>query len=602
MKKICLLSLVCLLICCSKKETEPENRPPGDFTVITSVNLDAVTINWTTASDPDGDTVSYSVELNGNNILANSSERTISQNGLDYNTSYSGKVIAKDSEGLCTEKTFSFTTSEEPNNSPISAVLKTPENQLKSVVLLPEFTWEQATDPDGDTVIYDVYLDTSTDPTTLISSEQTPITHTSTTSLELNTTYYWKVVAKDNRGGESTSEIFTFSTNVAPAVPVLVTPEDNTQNLPLKPNLSWNTVSDPDNDVVTYDVILDTNANPSTKIAEGISSTNYTISQNLENETRYYWKIIASDGKEGETESEVRSFVTRGMASATQVVESADFNIRYGHTSVAFNNKMWVIAGIGCCGNSYSDVWSSDDGENWTLVTETAPFGKRWEHASVIFDNKMWVIGGRSAFNDAGLKNDVWYTEDGENWVEATASAQFTPRYISQILSYDNKLFLIGGQDASSTADNEVWSSEDGVTWTLLQDNANFCCRGFKATVFQNKMWYIAGFSKNIYSSTNGITWSLVTAEAEFDVRVLHSTVVFNNRLWLIAGRRENSSRTNDAWYSDDGVNWIQANSNLGFGARSSHTSVVFNNKIWVIAGDNNGTAAYNDVWTIEQN
>ena len=48
--------------------------------------------------------------------------------------------------------------------------------------------------------------------------------------------------------------------------------------------------------------------------------------------------------------------------------------------------------------------------------------------------------------------NDVWYSTDGTNWTCATANAAWTPRYQPQAVVYDNKMWLLGGQDASPHA------------------------------------------------------------------------------------------------------------------------------------------------------
>src|SRR5262249_39588896 len=71
------------------------------------------------------------------------------------------------------------------------------------------------------------------------------------------------------------------------------------------------------------------------------------------------------------------------------------FSPRWDHTSVVFDNKMWVIAGYDDAPEiNLRDVWSSSDGQAWTLVKAEAAFGPRLDHTTVVFNNKMWVIGG----------------------------------------------------------------------------------------------------------------------------------------------------------------------------------------------------------------
>ncbi len=53
----------------------------------------------------------------------------------------------------------------------------------------------------------------------------------------------------------------------------------------------------------------------------------------------------------------------------------------------------------------HNDVWSSDDGANWTKET-SAGWAPRHTHASFIYDGKIWIMGGCNA--SGGCYNDVW--------------------------------------------------------------------------------------------------------------------------------------------------------------------------------------------------
>ncbi len=94
-----------------EKEEEITNLAPNNFdiTVINISDNDAL-INWTVASDPDDDDVKYNVYLNGDTIAENISELTYQFTALNELTSYSGKVVAVDSNNNETSRTFSFTT------------------------------------------------------------------------------------------------------------------------------------------------------------------------------------------------------------------------------------------------------------------------------------------------------------------------------------------------------------------------------------------------------------------------------------------------------------------------------------------------------------
>jgi dihydrofolate reductase len=141
--------------------------------------------------------------------------------------------------------------------------------------------------------------------------------------------------------------------------------------------------------------------------------------------------------------------------------------------------------------NSFkNDVWYSTDGVTWTQATANAGWSARYNHTSVVFDNKMWVIGGYDA---SGRRNDVWYSTDGINWTQATANAGWSARYLHSSVVFDNKMWVMGGYDASGRR-NDVWYSTDGVTWTQATTNANWSVRWEQTSVvYDNKMWVMGG-------------------------------------------------------------------------------------------------------------
>ena len=86
-----------------------------------------------------------------------------------------------------------------------------PDNCAADVSTSTTLSWEGG-DPDGyDTVKYDVYLGTAPGSLSLVCSDTTSES-CSVTGLALDTTYYWKVVAKDSFGKTSETDIWSFYT------------------------------------------------------------------------------------------------------------------------------------------------------------------------------------------------------------------------------------------------------------------------------------------------------------------------------------------------------------------------------------------------------
>jgi hypothetical protein len=254
---------------------------------------------------------------------------------------------------------------------------------------------------------------------------------------------------------------------------------------------------------------------------------------------------------------------------------------------------------------SFNSIAQTED-KTWTLSTSNAGWGARWLHSTVEFDNKIWIIGGATIGYEP--KNDVWYSNDGTNWTQATSSAAWEARTAHTSVVHNNKMWIIGG-GLSKTAPyrNDVWYSSDGVNWTQAISSAPWSARrGHTSVVFHDKIWVIGGSVSpdwckvnDVWYSGDGVNWTQATGSAQWCARSGLRSVVFNDKIWVIGGNgpdQWDAPNHNDVWYSSDGINWTQATSSAPFEARSSHSSVIFDNKIWVIGGDSIQNPK-NDVW-----
>lgn len=96
------------------------------------------------------------------------------------------------------------------NHAPDAPSNPVPVSEATSIDTNIVFSWH-CSDPDGDTVKYDVYFDTLSSPV-LATSNQLDSTYQA--SLEVSRDYYWKVVARDEHGSETASPVWHFSTVV----------------------------------------------------------------------------------------------------------------------------------------------------------------------------------------------------------------------------------------------------------------------------------------------------------------------------------------------------------------------------------------------------
>ncbi len=229
---------------------------------------------------------------------------------------------------------------------------------------------------------------------------------------------------------------------------------------------------------------------------------------------------------------------------------NAAFSPRSDHAATVHDEKMWIVGGrYGNLSNfeTFNDVWFSKDGENWEPATKEAAFSKRSRHTLTTFKGRMWVIGGAgSLIGDQDYKADVWVSGDGENWVPFLQNAPFGKRADHTALVYDDKLWVIGGYVKGKLGEgfrNDVWYTEDGINWILATPNAKFPPRSSHTTVsYDGYMWVIAGYTGNakflndIWRSSDGVTWDKVSVDSDFKTRAEHTSVVFDNRFWAITG------------------------------------------------------------------
>lgn len=261
-----------------------------------------------------------------------------------------------------------------------------------------------------------------------------------------------------------------------------------------------------------------------------------------------------------------------------------DWRWRDGNTLswLPSTNKFWMVGGWnymmmpegfdpGTPGSlpvtTTSEVWSSPDGVDWTLELDATntQFERRHAHNVVLWNDKLWMLGGD---NHQGHDNhDVVSSSNGVTWtVElGTGEGQTPPPWHSRVLMmagvYDNKLWAAGGQQLSGSDEdnviyNDVWSSADGVHWDQVADNAPA--------------------SETRWAPCGGMT----------------QLAEFRGEMWLVgcaAYRGVLGHLTyNDVWSTTDGVTWTK-HAQPPWNGKIFHNVLVWDDKLWVIAGYSHG-------------
>lgn len=230
MKNILSITLISLLfLSCGGGDTatpEPTNTAPTVPTLVAPTNsklciTNSVSFEWSVATDAESNAIIYQLQIALDNqftqIVKTVEGATNSQTiDLEKGKAYYWRVKASDSKNLSSNYSsiYSFYTEGVAllNHLPFLPQLVSPVNNATITGIATNLKWT-ATDADvTDTLLYDVYLGTDNPPTAKVGSALST-SSIDITTLKAATLYYWKVVVKDSKGGETSGQVWSFKTN-----------------------------------------------------------------------------------------------------------------------------------------------------------------------------------------------------------------------------------------------------------------------------------------------------------------------------------------------------------------------------------------------------
>jgi hypothetical protein len=178
-----------------------------------------VVFEWNASTDAEGNNITYKIEISENNDFSSLSHSETSFSAskiinLTKGKAYYWRVKAVDSQSA--ESDYStvsqFLTEGEgvSNHVPFAPTLVAPALNSEIDGTSTILSWS-ASDVDDDPLTYDVYLDTNSEATTKVSENQSTTTFDAT-GLTASSTYYFKVVVKDDNGATSIGQVWSFNT------------------------------------------------------------------------------------------------------------------------------------------------------------------------------------------------------------------------------------------------------------------------------------------------------------------------------------------------------------------------------------------------------
>ncbi|WP_439128643.1 hypothetical protein [Polaribacter sp.] len=201
---------------------------------------------------------------------------------------------------------------EEPKNLPPTAVSLTfpTQNQLcinNSIT----FNWSDATDPEEEEIQYRIIIAKDRQLTNIVETRSLSASQL-TLTLDKATAYYWQVIASDESNNESAPTVVNAfytkgdaSTNYAPFMADLKTPENNANINSGSVSLTWEASDVNTSDDLTYEVFFGENTTL-TLLESAVTTKTYDVT--VESGKTYSWQINVIDDKGAKSIGQIWSF------------------------------------------------------------------------------------------------------------------------------------------------------------------------------------------------------------------------------------------------------------------------------------------------------
>ncbi len=244
-----------------------------------------------------------------------------------------------------------------PIAAPVAPVLSSPFNGATGQNLSLTLSWSASTGASS----YHVQVSgSSTFSSLLVDDSSLTGTTRAVNGLAYNSTYYWRVSAKNSAGNSSYSSSWSFTTKALPppGVFALLSPANAATSQATSGTLSWQVSSN----ATQYDVYFGMSPSPLPLVSANQTATTYNYS-GLANSGTYYWKVIAKNASGSTVASgSPRSFTTQSVVPTS----SSDVWIYQDALGAQWYDWSWNSA------NVYSNTWPVYAGSMSLKITQSA--------------------------------------------------------------------------------------------------------------------------------------------------------------------------------------------------------------------------------------
>ena len=203
---------------------------------------------------------------------------------------------------------------------PAAPVLTSPANEATDQPVTLTFEWEESDLADTYRLQVAKVSDFSS---TVVNTGGITDTSYEVSDLDFSQTYYWRVNASNESGTGGWSSVWSFTTIIEqPEIPVLASPVDGEDGVSTKTEFVW----DDADRAATYRLQVATAAEFDSIVVDidELEATTYSLDEELDEFTSYYWRVNASNVGGTSDWSDVWEFETGQAFPVAPVLESPD--------------------------------------------------------------------------------------------------------------------------------------------------------------------------------------------------------------------------------------------------------------------------------------
>lgn len=597
---------------------------------------EAFAFSWQAAYDADGNTISYSLALGTSpdalSFLAETTDTSYRPPApLDPGRTYYWTITVtagSDSVRCPAQDAYTFVVG---RTRPTAVGAVFPADSSIASADDFRFSWQPATDEDGDSITYALAYGTAPDSLT-ITDTTADTSYQPATPLVSGVTYYWTitVMSGDDSVRCPTEGTFSFTTSTSQPTSVsAVSPADGSAVPTDGFAFSWAPATDADGDQITYVVRYGT-APSSLDLGSAVTDTFYQPALTLDGNTDYYWTITVVAGNDS----------VRCPAVGTYAFSTADgkaeFTRSLNDTAASINDSLtFVIQATDPEGISHY-AWDFNGDGTADKITPTPTAGDRFnglgniqvivsvvdrtdsttaDTATVTITNLAPTIQAIGPDTLVGLADTVALSvsiqDDGTgtdiSW-NVSRYGEFTPGTWNPVSSPDTIftgldrelpdsllcVVRVVDEDGNVSVDSVV--VRQNMIWVCVTENAPWSARyGHQVVVLGDSLWLIGD---DLWSTSDGIEWEQRCSSIQPGGRVNFGAAYYNQQLYIAGGYGAcKPYMCSDVWRTSTGCSWTEVDADPEFNDVASLTLSSFKGALFAIGGGMAGTCPSGDCY-----